>query len=401
MSEDLKVLVIAENYRAFLKESIEAVSNYVDSQSVFIRHNVLTELSNYLPSFGFLENTKRFRKEKLINLGGIPENLNINIISMVYFIPDGKNKSLGYKIFKKIDRYIEENDIKFDIIHSYFLWNSGIVGAKLKQKYDKPLIVTGLGFDVYDVPFRGKPYKEKILYVLEQADQITTVTSKMKKIMRNRLFVPDEKLSVVPNGVDTDKFYPMDKEKARKRLGLPLNRKIIVNVGNLLPVKGQKYLVDSTYKLINKNKMDDLLTIIVGSGKNKKDLESKIQKLGLEHNVKLVGQRPHSEIPLWMNASDLFVLPSVRESFGIVQLEAMACGCPVVATKNGGSEEIIESDRVGILCETKDPYSLAKSIENALNITWNQNEIVDYLHRNFLTWDDFGKKITDIYDKTV
>lgn len=113
----------------------------------------------------------------------------------------------------------------------------------------------------------------------------------------------------------------------------------------------------------------------------------------------LAGGKPHSEISLWMNACDLFVLPSLRESFGIVQIEAMACGKPVVATRNGGSEELIKNGVNGLLVEPGNAYDMAEKIKISLEKDWNNNEIVSYA--NNFKWDKVCQKILNIYTELM
>jgi glycosyltransferase involved in cell wall biosynthesis len=114
----------------------------------------------------------------------------------------------------------------------------------------------------------------------------------------------------------------------------------------------------------------------------------------LKDYIELVGGKPHDEIPIWMNACDLFVLPSLRESFGVVQIEAMACGKPVVATYNGGSEEIITSEDYGFLCEPANPKALAEKILTALDKEWDREKILEYAER--FTWDNIVKEKLNI-----
>ena len=102
---------------------------------------------------------------------------------------------------------------------------------------------------------------------------------------------------------------------------------------------------------------------------------------------------------LWMNACDIFVLPSLSESFGIVQIEAMACGKPVVATKNGGSEEIIIEDKLGILIEPKDPEGLLHAILRALETEWDDEYIREYAKR--FTWENIAKEIMGVYTQIL
>ena len=115
--------------------------------------------------------------------------------------------------------------------------------------------------------------------------------------------------------------------------------------------------------------------------------------------MRLIGGKPHGEIPLWMNACDLFVLPSLRESFGIVQVEAMACGKPVVATKNGGSEEIVIPGKTGLLCDAADPRGLAERIVRALNMPWDADAIADEVRP--YSWECIRRKLSWVYSSLI
>ena len=121
--------------------------------------------------------------------------------------------------------------------------------------------------------------------------------------------------------------------------------------------------------------------------------------LAAQIRVKLVGGRAHDEIPIWMNACDLFVLPSLRESFGVVQIEAMACGKPVVATYNGGSEEIITSADYGLLCEPANPGELAEKILIALDKEWDCDKIGEYAEQ--FTWENITEEIVAVYKSVI
>jgi len=134
----------------------------------------------------------------------------------------------------------------------------------------------------------------------------------------------------------------------------------------------------------------DILCIIIGSGELYKKLERQIHSRGIEDFVILAGGKPHDEISTWMNASDLFVLPSISESFGVVQIEAMACGKPVVATRNGGSEEIVTSSNFGFLVEPANPDDLAEKIRLALIREWDYEAIVR--HVKTYAWENIRKE---------
>jgi glycosyltransferase involved in cell wall biosynthesis len=197
----------------------------------------------------------------------------------------------------------------------------------------------------------------------------------------------------VSNGFLSSLFYEKDINEARDKLGLPKGMKIITTIGSLEKIKGQKYLI-SAIKLL-KQKREDFFCLIIGIGSMFNTLQKQIDDLNLSKCIILTGRKSHTDLVDWINASDLFVLSSLSESFGVVQIEAMACGKPVVATRNGGSDEIIVSDDVGYLCDTSNPDDLAEKIELALNKEWNKDKISRYA-QNY-TWEESVEKILNIY----
>ncbi|MGA9187610.1 MAG: glycosyltransferase family 4 protein, partial [Methanosarcina sp.] len=283
--------------------------------------------------------------------------------------------------------------LQFDLIHSHFTWSSGYVGAKLKEKYDVPFIVTAHGYDIYTLPFKDDEWKSKIEYVLNSADAIITVSnSNLECIKKLDVKTP---VTVLPNGYREDLFYPADLYKSRKLLSLPFDKKIILSVGNLDEIKGHKYLIEALSDIVKKRK--DVICFIVGGGKLEGKLNKQIKSAGLQEHVKLVGGKPHNDIPIWMNACDVFVLPSLRESFGVVQIEAMACGKPVVATYNGGSQEIITSEEYGFLVDLANPKSLVENILTALDKKWDDKKIRN--HAEQFTWRFISQEILKIYEQ--
>ena len=141
--------------------------------------------------------------------------------------------------------------------------------------------------------------------------------------------------------------YDSDRNSIRHKLYLYTDAKIIVSVGNLLEVKGQRYLVEAMSQIV-KNR-SDVFCYIIGSGALELELQQQIDSLGLKDRVILTGPKPHSEIPMWMNACDIFVLPSLNEGNPTVLFECLGCGKPFVGTRVGGIPEIVISDDYGFL----------------------------------------------------
>jgi glycosyltransferase involved in cell wall biosynthesis len=381
------LLVICDAYRSFQKDPIDCVSSKFNNIFVFVRYNPISEISNYI----HIPSLEVHRLSSKIDLTNKPSNISLYPTPILYLPTDSQYKKMGEKHYRYVDSLIKKNKLQFDLVHSHFTWSSGYVGAKIKEKYGVPFIITAHGHDIYSLPFKDEEWKSKIEYVLNSADSIITVSkSNLECIKKLNVKTP---VTVLPNGYKGELFNPIDMHECRKILGLPIEKKIILAVGNLEEVKGHKYLVKAMESIVKKRK--DVICLIVGSGKLEVDLKKQIKSAGLNNYVKLVGAKTHSQIAVWMNACDIFVLPSLRESFGVVQVEAMACGKPVVATLNGGSEEIIVSDDYGFLVKPGDSENLAESISFGIENKYDQNKLVHYAKS--YSYENISKDIFSIY----
>lgn len=290
-----------------------------------------------------------------------------------------------------VERTIEEHHLHFDLIHAHFTWPSGYIGVRLKEKYGKPVVTT--------IHENGDWFDQEVRM---DHPLINTAWSGADALIRvNRKDVPvlkryNEQVYSIPNGF-SPAFHPIDTTIARERLGLPRDVKIVFTLGNLITRKGFNYLIDAMEQVCSQR--DDALCFIGGAGPEKRSLERQIDRMRLGEKVKLLGSVPGDQLTLWMNACDLFVLPSLSESFGVVQIEALACGRPVVATRNGGSEEVVISDDYGLLVEPADPEDLADKILVALDREWDREAILAYAER--FTWENIAKEIMGVYTQIL
>jgi glycosyltransferase involved in cell wall biosynthesis len=296
---------------------------------------------------------------------------------------------------RAILKLLKKENISFDLIHAHFTWPSGAVAVELKSELEVPVVIT----EHTSTTFKKIIDKKDSQYI-----KTWKLSDAIIRVRKNDIHffdsvgIPLDKVYCVPNGYDDNKFAKLDEQTCRKKLNLPLDKKIILNVGNLYgDVKGHKYFIEAMKKIVRNRK--DVLCIVVGSGRLKHALKNQIKEFGLEGYVKLVGGKPHDEIPIWMNACDVFVMPSLRESFGVVQIEAMACGKPIVATYNGGSEEIIISEDYGLLVKPANPEDLAEKILIALDKEWDSEKIVEYVER--FRWKEIAGEILDVYVRVL
>ena len=365
------ILYIVHNYTTFQKDSIEEAASYFNKVYVLVRYKPISRIAKYIP----LKWIKNFDDSFVINTSKTPNNVEV-IRTPVWYLPFGIFfRILGALHFRAVERAIKKHQIRFDLVHSHFIWSSGYVGMRLKEKYQVPFLVTGHGYDVYQLPFINKWWKNITKQILESAEVVLTVSESNEKCLL-KLKTDASKIFILRNGYSSKRFHRTNKMKARRVLGIDLDKKIIITVGSLVSIKGHEYLIGAINILINE--FPDLHLYIVGGGWLYKNLMSLISSNKLDHAITIVGHIPHDNINQFMNASDIFVLPSIRESFGVVQLEAMACGLPVVATRNGGSEEIITHPSYGILCEAENCIDLSRAISLSLLINWDHEKIIEY-----------------------
>jgi len=236
--------------------------------------------------------------------------------------------------------------------------------AGLLSRFALPLGVKSVYTEhIYDETYRLKnPINNAVqkFFLRRQnlnTDLIIAVSNSVKKALVNHELALPDQIIVIPNGVDVDEFKPL-KSPAQK-----YNHPVIGSVGRLSPIKGFEYLIAAMPYIKKKFPLASLE--IIGSGSERRKLAGKIKELKLEHNVALLGSR--KEAFKYAKHWSVFVIPSVSEPFGIVALEAMASGIPIVASKTGGLQDIITNMKNGLLVEPRNSKALADAILEILS----------------------------------
>lgn len=367
------LLVISPNFRLFLRNQVISIRPFFSQVTVFVPQPYFPKILLNVPFF-----RSKFLFLESCDTSGVYGNA-INVIFPKFFtLPiEVMRKRTPLIAAQNLISILKRSNVQFSLVHAHRL-DFGFMGASLKDIYGKPLIITCHGSDVYDFPFRDDFRYAIAKYTLSRVDYaIAVCRSDAEKLLS--LGLPSNKLSIIPNGFDESLFQPMAQQLAREKLKLPPNKKIVLSVGTLHEVKGHSYLIDAMCLLSKVRK--DIVAVIVGSGPLEMKLREKIDKLGLKQRVLLVGWEPHNRIPLWMNASDIFVLPSLNEGFPAVIPEAMACGKPIIGTKVGGIPDVILDNNVGILASPGDPELLSESILEALDRRWEPETIQGYAQK--------------------
>ena len=290
---------------------------------------------------------------------------------------------------------------KPDLIHAHFSYPDGFGMIKLAKKWNIPLVISALGTIERKVAYEGSYTSRQIIEAMNFADKILSVSEDLKIHIVN-LGINENKVIVVPNGVDTEKFKPRGKENARDLLNLPQDKNIILFVGALRSIKGVDYLIEAAKKFVGAN--TELYMVGRDDGL-KKSLVKMAQERKIIDFIKFIGPVNHEDIPLWISASDILVLPSLSEGRPNVILEALACEVPVVATDVGGIPELMINGETGYLVPAKNPPELSEKINKLLedeNLRKKMGKIGrQSITQRGLTWEAHAKKTVDIYSKLL
>jgi glycosyltransferase involved in cell wall biosynthesis len=237
---------------------------------------------------------------------------------------------------------------RFDMVLASWAYPDAYGVMLLAEKRKFPFATEVLGSDV-NIFLENPSRKRQILRAL-RASRVVFAKS---RALQTRLAAEGIESVIDYNGIDRERFHPLDRAEACRKLGLDAKRRRVLFVGNLFPVKGPTFLERAAEQLSEAD------VVFVGSGTEKINAG------------RWVGARSHDEIPLWMNACDVLCLPSLNEGLPNVVLEAMACGLPVVASRVGGLPEIVREDVNGLLTPAGDAAALAAALRQALTIRWD------------------------------
>ena len=266
--------------------------------------------------------------------------------------------------------------VDYDLIHGHY-WLSGAVGLTLRERWGVPLVQMfhTLGRLKNDATRNGAE-REPDLRIAEEtrivaaADRIVAATVVERAHLVRHYGAEASRVAVIPCGVDTELFAPGDQGAARVALGLD-DRPRLLYVGRLAPIKGLETLLDGMARLRAAGSRAQLC--IVGGDADEPldghegELRARLNRLDLHDTVAFIGAQPQERLRAWYMAADATVLPSYYESFGMVALEAMACGSPVVASRVGGLQTTVRDGVTGVLVPDHDPVALADTLARVLD----------------------------------
>ena len=279
-----------------------------------------------------------------------------------------------------------QRERQFDCIDAHFVYPDGFAAVRLGRKLGLPVVVSARGSDINLYPsFRF--IRPMLRWTLTHAAGAIAVSADLRDKMI-ALGTPERKVTVISNGIDAERFRPIDAKSARKQLGLPEEGPILVSVGSLIESKGHHLLIAAVAKL--RDRFPKLSLHVIGEGVYRAKLEELVHEKQLKNRVFLAGDLPNEELGLWFSAADLSCLMSSREGWPNVVSEALACGTPVLATSAGGIPEIISSPELGMFVE-RNIQSIAAGLERALAKPWNRADIAR--HSRSRSWDAVAAEV--------
>ena len=258
-----------------------------------------------------------------------------------------------------------------DVVHGNY-WLSGVVGHRLKHDLDVPLVATfhtlarvkAEGGDL-EPEWRDQAEAE----VVGCSDAICVSCPEEERQFRRLYGNPAGRIEIVPPAVEHAFFAPGDRTGARRAIGLPADRRVILFVGRVQPLKAPDLAIRALAALAR----DDAMLVVVGgaSGADGSDYAGRTRQLvtdlGLDDRVRFVEPQPHHILSSYYRAADVVVVPSRSESFGLVALEAAACGIPVVASAVGGLLNVVHDGVTGHLVDGRDPARFGRAITHLLD----------------------------------
>ena len=345
----------------------------------------------------------------------------------VVHVPAGPEKPLPrIELAEYIPTYVnyiidfaQQKNLQYDVIHGHY-WMSGIAGRDLKIAWNIPLIqmfhTLGLmknriareGEHEGDYRVRGE------LEVLRHADMVIAATSAELAQLQWLYEVRTDHVKIVPPGVDLGRFYPIPKDEAKEFIQIPCENRMLLFVGRIEPLKGIDTLFRGIALLRDQGVLEQQGLCLAVIGGDASFSESQMsqemarlnlirRELGLEDFVTFLGKQDQATLPYYYSAADIVVVPSHYESFGMVALEAMACGTPVVASQVGGLAYLVQDGETGFHVPDQDPVSLS----NQLLVILEDNELFTRMSVNAVeyakgfSWQKISAQILDLYQETV
>lgn len=347
---------------SFFKEQFKALQK--DGEKISVAYNEIWPITK----FG------KMKEKRKINFK-VEDNLRTYRYKDYNYFP--KNPMMFKSFNKRMDKLYKEivrKEGKVDIIHAHSCFWGGIAASYISKKYNIPLVITEHSSLKY-AKYSRDSYKKYIFDAYKEADVLIAVGTGLKEEISGYV---DREIDVIPNMVDLNLFYIDNNNNKNEKF-------TFFSCAFLEEGKGMEDLIKA---FADAFKGQDVILNIGGDGSTKNALEELSKELEMDNQIKFLGSLSRTQVSEEMRKCDAFALPSEHETFGVVYIEALACGKPVIGANNGGAEDIIE-DCNGIIANKKDIDSIKDAL---IEIKENYN-IYD---KNLI-----GKKVVDKYSEEV
>ena len=329
----------------------------------------------------------------------------------VVHLPGGPHAAGVGELYAHLPGFLEElaafrerEGCDYSVVHSHY-WLSAWIGQRLAQRLGIHHVVTFHTLALIKMQSRAGEVEPEERERVERdamltADRIVAFSGHERDAMARLYGADPSRVVLVPCGVDLTKFRPLDQKEVRRRLGLN-GEKVLLYVGRVEPLKGLDLLVETAAQM--EAGEQNVRMMVVGGGGPGEPETDRVRRLAEEREVDglidFVGRVDHDELPFYYNAADVCVVPSYYESFGLVALESMACGTPVVASRVGGLPTIVHHGHTGYLKSWRCPEAFANSVEMIISSSGLQESMGAAARRRaeLMGWSNVAYMISEEY----
>lgn len=320
--------------------------------------------------------------------------------------PEGDPGSLAPHVpefVRGLEAFAAGEGVAYDVVHSHY-WLSGLAGLALARTWNARHVATF--HTLAEVKVLADPGAEEPperadaeRRIVAETDAIVVSDRHERELLARHYGAPPAKVTVLPIGVDVETFRPLDRAEARRMLGLD-GRRVLLCVGRFDPLKRFDLAISAAALL---REREDVEVVLVGGDLDRdpeaRRLSALAKSLDIVGNVRFAGSVPHDDLPCYYSAADVVLVPSHYESYGLVALEAMACGTPVVAARVGGLASLVLDGETGYLAPQHTPEQYAERVEvllanDALRVAMGR---AGRRRAEGLKWDAVGQRFADFY----
>ena len=326
------------------------------------RRGHFVDIYTRLNGFGQKQIAQLYDNVRLIHLKA-GDNADMNKLALYGHLDD---------FFKELEGFRNSESVDYDLIHSHY-WLSGRVGSWAQERWEVPHVFIFHTVGAVKNSTAGSEKEPELRmaierYLAKKCDRILVATDKERDHLVQHYGACPEMIGVVPCGVNLDLFRPLDKAAARQQLGFAQDESIVLYVGRFAPVKGIDRLMEAIAHLQYYQRLR--LVIVGGDGDGAPEYKSfrrLARKLSIQDSVTFIGRIEQERLSPYYSAADVLAVPSHYESFGLVALESLASGTPVVATKVGAMESILREGETGHVVNNGSPLAIADAIETFIS----------------------------------